>query len=139
MATRVAPALLLIVNVLASVMCMLPVASMQKISMDHVTDEHMEMAMTPAIPMSSLDCDGCVKISAPESSPMQHAGCNGHCIMRPSSMQAYAHAPNDGIFGTALRYSVTYRDMRNSLLQAYATQSPAPPLALKPETIVLRL
>lgn len=58
---------------------MIPIAAFADKATVH--DEHhaMELAMTPAVPMSTVHCEGCVIIK--QSPPMNHMHCeSGHCF-----------------------------------------------------------
>lgn len=132
-------ALQCVINVFASAMCMMPMVFAEDMPMDHKEHSTMQMTMTPAVPMSSLHCEGCVNVSEPKHSPIQQTGCNGHCISQASAVQTALQISKSEIPASALDASAVYDNVRIALLQAYAKPTKKPPQTLKPEMIVLRL
>ncbi len=69
---------------------MMPTVAAKDAGMDHEVHEHWEMAMTPAIPMSSVHCDGCTRVELAESQPMPARGCKGgQCISQKEGISNY--------------------------------------------------
>lgn len=83
-------------HVLLGNFCMMPMAGAAEMPMSH--EGHAEMAMTP---MSSADCEHCIKEQS-DDVPMKGMPCNGgHCLSKSASQ------PSTAIQASSLLAAVT--------------------------------
>lgn len=120
-----------IVHAFLGNICMMPMAFAAEMPMPH--EEHREMAMTPAVPMTPADCDGCMTIRAVDGgSP----SCAGRCLSQTTdtTVRAAPSALQDTVAPVLSSITVVQDAPREAAVLPPAT---APPVALQTRTIVL--
>lgn len=118
--------------------CMLsmPQAFASDMPMPH--EEHMEMTMTPMVPMSTSHCDHCAKVQSSDGDQSQQSGCAGHCFSQAQSTTANAaffNAPHI-VAATPIPITVAFDPQISPGVTASAQ---SPPTSIHIDTIVLRL
>ena len=102
-------------------------------------EEHMEMVMTPVIPMSLLHCDQCVTVTRSMGNLFSgKTSCAGHCLSQgdPTIVGTIFSGTSPDITPVLSVFSVTSVSHNASIV---VPRSTVPPLAFLVDTIVLRL
>lgn len=126
-----------IAQVLLGNVCMMPMAFAA--SMPAAPESHMEMVMTPIIPMSPLHCDQCVTVTPMGGDLFSgKTSCAGHCLSQSdiAVVGTFSPAPLPDSTSVLSVFSVTYAPCDMSQVAARAID---PSLAYLIDTTVLRL
>lgn len=120
-------------HVLIGNFCMMPMTGAAEMPMSH--EEHAEMAMTP---MSSADCEHCVKEQQVDDTPMKGMPCNGgHCLSQ--SVPLASTAIQASSFLAAATFPVGIHLPSAPLEISGSPNATAPPgIPIVTDTIVLR-
>lgn len=120
-------------HVLIGNFCMMPMAGAAEMPMSH--EEHMEMAMAP---MSSADCDNCLKEKQLDETPMKGMPCNGgHCLSQSIPQASTAIQTSGLLAAVVLPVGILLPSAPLELNESPNSTAP-PGIPIFTDTVVLR-
>lgn len=123
-------------NALLGNLCMAPMAFAEGMEMSH--QQHMEIAMTPMVPMSSLPCDHCITVLPEDIQAQDPIGCTSHCISQANETRVGNVIAQTMHASTSAPLTVNVVLEPNARLFV-ALPTTAPPIATHINTTILML